>query len=79
MGDNIPSQPFIPSLRNRGPYMDNREYEKIKIVLGDICNRLFSAGEDRFGTKKWHVLRVFPIPLHSYNLSPIHQDTQGKL
>lgn len=52
MGDNIPSQPFIPSLRNRGPYMDNREYEKIKIVLGDICNRLFSAGEDRFGTKK---------------------------
>ena len=28
--------------------MGNEMYEEFKTVLGDVCNRLFSSGEDRF-------------------------------
>ena len=35
-----------------GINLGNGKYEEFKTVLGYVCNRLFSIGEDGFGTRR---------------------------
>lgn len=43
---------FPPSLGSGSAHLDYRLYEEFRSVSGHICNRLFSIGEDDFGTRR---------------------------
>ena len=56
--------------RGGGTNMGNGVYEEFTSVLGDVCNRLFSIGEDGFGTKRmtivWNVSERRSISKYFY-------------
>ena len=44
-------QAFHPAFGGRSINLGNGMYEELKTVPSNICNGLFSAGEDGFGTR----------------------------
>ena len=60
---------FTPTFGG-GINLDNEMYEEFKTVSGYVCNRLFSIGEDGFGTGRMAII---------WNLYGRHQAFKKKL
>ena len=50
MGKECKSMSFTAPFGDGGIDLGNGMHEKFKTILGYVCNRLFSVGEDGFGT-----------------------------
>ena len=51
---------FTSSFGGGGINLDNGMYEEFKIVLGYVCNGLFSIGEDGFGIRR--IANIWKLP-----------------
>ena len=57
---------LTPSFGGGGFNLGNEMYEEFKTVSGYVCNRLFSIGEDGFGTRRMtSILKVIRKTLSS--------------
>ena len=48
---------FTPPFGGRGFDLGNGMYEEFKTVTGNVCDGLFSIGEDGFGTRRMASIR----------------------